>query len=70
MQQARERKEELELINDSIADALEAAVEAEQASDDLAEIAKGVQWVLGQDEVEESSAKEPSRQRNATRVSS
>jgi thiol-disulfide isomerase/thioredoxin len=64
-----ELKTEREIINESISDALQAAVEIKNAADDLENIASSVSWVLGQDEGEE--APEPSSRRDApTRASS
>merc|ERR1712196_701782 len=49
-QKEHDIKEELEVLNDSISDALEAAVDAQNAADDLDNIAGSIGWVLGQEE--------------------
>jgi len=61
-----ELKEELEVMSDSISDALEAAVKVQNAADDLEVIADSISWVLGQEEAADATDRQP----NSTRVSS
>ena len=55
-------------MSDSISDALEAAVEVQNAADDLEAIAESVSGVLGQEL--EASSDATDRQPNSTRISS
>jgi len=57
------------VLSDSISDALEAAVEVQNASEDLDNISRSISWVLGQNEEGGASPDATDRQPNTTRIS-